>query len=277
MDGKNSPISIRRQADLLSVNRSSHYCGPPKSESEENLKVMRFMDEVYLEHPQLGVLSLVALMLSEGVVERVGAKRVRRLRRKMGLQTVYRRRRTTIPDPGKKVAGYLLRDLTIDRPNQVWCTDITYVPMRRGFLYLTVIMDWHSRRVLAWRLSNSLDVRFCLEALHEAVRVAGAAPEILNSDQGCQYTSDEWRSALKGYGIRQSMDGKGRWIDNVVIERFWRTIKYDDLYLRDYADGIELHRGIERFVRFYNSRRPHHSLGKETPDAVYFQPAAPAA
>ena len=159
MDGKDSPISLRRQADLLSVNRSSYYYGPPKTESEENLKIMRFMDEAYMEHPQMGVVTLVALMLSEGVVPCVGPKRVRRLRRKMGLQTVYRRRRTTIPDPKKKVAGYLLRDLAIERPNQVWCTDITYVPMQRGFLFLTVIMDWHSRRVLAWRLSNSLDVR----------------------------------------------------------------------------------------------------------------------
>lgn len=270
MDGKNGKLSIRRQAELLGVNRSSYYGGPPATESEENLAIMEFMDREYLEHPAQGVRQLVALLIAAGVVPKVNPKRVRRLRQKMSLHTVYRARRTTIPGPSSHIRPYLLRNLVINRANQVWSTDITYIPMSRGFLYLTAIMDWHSRRILAWRLSNSLDVSFCLEALHEAVKLAGTTPEILNTDQGCQYTSVEWQQALEGYQIKLSMDGKGRWVDNVMIERFWRTIKYDEIYLRSYENGSEAHACIGKYIRYYNSRRPHDSHGMKTPDAVYY-------
>lgn len=269
MDGLNCPLSIRRQAELLSVNRSSYYYGEPALESEENLSVMRFMDESYLEHPELGVRKLVIMINAEGTGLSVNVKRVRRLREKMGLLTVYRAPRTTVPGAASKVKRYLLRNLTIDRPNQVWCTDITYIRMPRGFLYLTAIMDWYSRRILAWRLSSTMDVGFCLEALHEAIRISGRTPEILNSDQGCQYTSDEWQQALNERHIAISMDGKRRWVDNVMIERFWRTIKYDEVYLRDYQNGHEAHQRIGTYIAFYNASRPHASLAMLTPDAVY--------
>jgi len=270
MEGKNNKLSVRQQARLLSVNRSSYYYGDPAAESEENLAIMEFMDREYLEHPQSGVQTLATLLVAENVVSRVNPKRIRRLRKKMGLETVYRRPRTTIPGPSSLICPYLLKDIEITRPNQVWCTDITYVPMARGFLYLTVIMDWYSRRILGWRLSNTLDRVFCLEALQAAAEAAGTTPEILNTDQGCQYTSYEWLDVVVGYGIKPSMDGKRRWIDNVMVERFWRTIKYDEIYLHAYGNGRDAERGIARFIRYYNTRRPHQSLATQTPDAVYF-------
>ena len=270
MDGGDSALSIRRQAELLSVNRSSFYYGMPAAESEENLAMMRYMDEQYLEHPEVGVAKLIVMIRDKGIATSINVKRIRRLRAKMGLLTVYRAPRTSIPGAASKVKSYLLRNLTIDRPNQVWCTDITYIRMPRGFLYLTAIMDWFSRRILAWRLSSTMDVGFCLDALHDAVRTTGRTPEILNSDQGCQYTSDEWQQALTAYSIAISMDGKRRWVDNVMIERFWRTIKYDEVYLREYRDGYDAHRHIGAYVAFYNGTRPHASLGMQTPDAIYF-------
>jgi len=269
MEVKNSKVSLRRQAELLSVNRSSYYYGEPATESDENLAIMEFMDREYLKHPQSGVQTLTTLLVSECVVARVNPKRIRRLRRVMGLATVYRRPRTTIPGPSSLIRPYLLEDLEIIRPDQVWCTDITYVPIAHGFLYLTAIMDWYSRRILAWRLSNSFDRAFCLDALHEAVEMTGTTPEILNTDQGCQYTSHDWLGVVSDYGIEPSMDGKRRWIDNVMIERFWRTIKYDDIYLHAYENGRDAEQGIGRFVRYYNMRRPHQSLADKTPDAVY--------
>ncbi len=270
MDGKDSSLSIRRQAELLSVNRSSCYYGEPAAESDENITMMNFMDRTYQEHPEAGIRTLIVLMVTAGIAERINPKRMRRLRRKMGLQTLYCRRRTTIPGPASEVRPYLLRNLQITRPNQVWCTDITYIRMGRGFLYLTAIMDWHSRRVLAWRLSNTLDTRFCLEALHEAVKSTGTTPGIMNTDQGCQYTSESWQAALEKYHIKSSMNGRRRWLDNFVVERFWRTIKYDEVYLRDYADGHVAAASIGRFIRYYNTQRPHQSLDYKTPDAVYF-------
>lgn len=271
MDGKDCKLSIRCQAELLSISRSSYYYGEPEVESEENLTVMRFMDELYLEHPTLGIRKLIAMLLAAGLVAEINPKRLRRLRRKMGLQTIYQAPRTTIPGPASKVKGYLLHGLIIDRPNQVWCTDITYIRMNKGFLYLTAIMDWHSRRILAWRLSSTMEVSFCLDALREAIRLTGTTPEILNSDQGCQYTSDEWQKTLADLKIRISMDGKRRWIDNVMIERFWRTIKWDEVYLRNYQDGREARHSIDIFIQFYNSVRPHNSHEMETPDSVYFK------
>ena len=259
MEGKDCELSIRRQAALLGGNRSSDYCGPPATQSAENLAIMNFMDREYLEHPQSGVRTLISLMLAEGLVEKVNPKRIRRLRQIMGLQTMYCRPRTTIPGPSSLVRLYLLGGLDINRPNQVWCTDITYIRMSHGFLYLTAMMDWYSRRILSWRLSNTMETGFCLAALDEAIEQAGT-PEILNSDQGCQYTSEEWIEALRTREIRISMDGKRRWIDNVMIERFWRTIKHDDVYLRDYADGREARHFIGRFIGYYNTRRPHQRL-----------------
>ena len=270
MEPKNSKLSLRRQAELLSVNRSSYYYGKPATESDENLAIMEFMDHEYLQNPQSGVQTLITLLVAEGVVAQVNPKRIRRLRRVMGLETVYRRPRTTIPGASSLIHPYLLKDLEITRSNQVWCTDITYVPMPRGFLYLTVIMDWYSRRILAWRLSNTLDRAFCLEAFQGAVETTGTTPKILNTDQGCQYTSHEWLDVVVGYGIKPSMDGKRRWIDNVMVERFWRTIKYDEIYLQAYVNGRDAERGIARFIRYYNTRRPHQSLATQTPDAVYF-------
>lgn len=269
MEPNNGKVSLRRQAELLNVNRSSYYYGEPATESDENLAIMKYMDREYLENPQSGVQTLVTLLVAEGVVARVNPKRIRRLRQIMGLETVYRRPQTTIPGASSFIRPYLLRDLEITHPNQVWCTDITYIPMARGFLYLTAIMDWYSRFILAWRLSNTLDRAFCLDALHASVETTGITPGILNTDQGCQYTSGEWLDALVAYGIKPSMDGKRRWIDNVMIERFWRTIKYDEIYLHAYEDGLEAERGIGRFVHYYNMRRPHQSLANKTPSRVY--------
>lgn len=264
-----SNLSIRRQTQLLAVPRSSYYAKGCADESAENLAIMAFMDREYLDHPTTGIRKLVRLLVTAGIIEHVNPKRIRRLRRKMGLQTVYRRPRTTIPGPGKLVKPYLLRAMEITRPNQVWCTDITYIRMSRGFMYLTVVMDWYSRCVLSWRLSNTMETRFCLEALEAAIEHTGTTPEIVNSDQGCQYTSEDWIKALESRDIKVSMDGKGCWIDNVIVERFWRTIKYDEVYLRDDADGIEARHYVGRFISYYNGRRPHASLSMKTPDVVY--------
>lgn len=274
MDGKDCKLSIRRQAELLGINRSSYYREPANEESEENLKIMRFMDEEYLEHPQSGVRTLVTLLKREGVVEQVNPKRVRRLRKRMGLQTLYRRPRTTIPGSADYRYPYLLRDLDITRPNQVWCTDITYIPMGRGFLYLTVMMDWYSRRILAWELSSSMDKALCLRVLAAALERTGTSPEIINSDQGSQYTSDQWVKAVRACGAKVSMDGKGCWVDNVMVERFWRTLKYDDVYLRAYADGHEARYYIGKFIDYYNRRRPHQSHDQLSPNMVYAKPMA---
>jgi len=262
-------LSIRRQTALLGVSRSSYYTGPPKPESEENVAVMNFMDTEYHVRPATGVRKLRNLLIRDGIVERVGLDRIRRLRHKMGLQTVYRSPRTTIPGPSSMIRPYLLKDVEISRPNQVWCTDITYIRMGKGYLYLTVIMDWYSRRILAWELSNTMETEFCIKALKKAVKVAGRAPEILNTDQGTQYTSMLWRETVEGLGTKMSMNGRRRWIDNVVVERFFRTIKYDEVYLWAYADGHEAERRIGNFIDYYNFRRPHQNLDDWRPGEVY--------
>jgi len=197
--------------------------------------------------------------------------------RAMGITATYRRPRTSTKSPENPVYPYLLRGLPIERPNQVWCSDITYIPMPRGFAYLTVVMDWHSRAVLSWKLSNTLDSSFCVEALLEARRVAGTWPEIMNTDQGCQYTSQDWTTLLREAGVRISMDGRGRWIDNVMVERLWRSLKYEDVYLRDYGDLHELEGGLTRWLAHYNHDRPHQSLGWRTPMAVWSQELADSA
>jgi putative transposase len=262
-----APLSVRRQCELLNVARSRYYRGPSK-ESEENLKIMEHMDALHLEDPAAGARKL-ALYLRDDGFGQVGRRRVRRLMELMGIEAIYCRPRTSRPGDGRQIYPYLLRKLKIDRPDLVWCTDITYVPMEHGFMYLTVIMDWYSRKVLAWEISNTLDVEFCLRALKKAIARAGTTPEIMNTDQGAQYTCERWITTLDEHGIKISMDGKGRWRDNIVVERFWRTVKYDDIYIWRYADGLALSEGLERFICRYNDRRPHDSLGGAKPSEVY--------
>ena len=227
---------------------------------------MRRIDELFLRHPFLGSRRIVALLAAEGV--RVNRKRVRRLMRQMGIAALGPKPRTSKPGAGHKIYPYLLRDLAIERPNQVWCADITYLPIGWGFLYLVAIMDWHSRAVLAWRVSNTMDVSFCVSALEEALARFGK-PEIFNTDQGSQLTSADFTSVLTQAEIRISMDGKGRWMDNVFIERLWRSLKCEDIYIKAYASGTEARAGIAEWINFYNHRRPHQALGNRAPMAVW--------
>lgn len=266
MDAKHRKLSVRRQCELLGLNRSSWYL-EPVGESEENLRLMRLIDEQYLKTPFYGSRRMaVALGIQEG--SPINRKRVSRLMRVMGIESLYPKPRLSERDGEHRVFPYLLREITVDRVNQVWSTDITYVPLRRGFLYLTAVLDWHSRHVLSWRLSNTLDVEFCLEALDEALRVG--KPEIFNTDQGSQFTSRAWTSRLEEAGIRISMDGKGRALDNVFVERLWRTVKYENVYLQDYATGEETEQGLRAYFDFYGRERPHQSLNSRTPESVYF-------
>jgi putative transposase len=231
---------------------------------------MRRIDEQYLRRPYFGSRRMTEWLRGEG--EEVNRKRVQRLMRLMSLEAIYPKRRTSVPGAGHKIYPYLLRNLTVERPNQVWSTDITYVPLRCGFLYLTVILDWYSRYVLSWRLSNTLDVDFCLEALEEALRIA--RPEIFNSDQGSQFTSREFTGRLESAGVAISMDGRGRALDNVFVERLWRTVKYEDVYLQDYATGAECQAGLASYLRFYCEERQHQSLAYRTPAEVYWGKAS---
>jgi putative transposase len=227
---------------------------------------MKLIDRQYLETPFYGTRKLAAWLKSQGQI--VNRKRVRRLIQLMGLKTIYRKPRTSKPGPGNKIYPYLLKGLQVTRPNQVWAADITYIPMQKGFLYLVVIMDWYSRYIVAWRLSNTLESDFCLEALREALR--RGKPEIFNTDQGSQFTSGEFIALLESQGIRVSMDGSGRYTDNLFIERFWRTLKYEEVYLKAYPDTLEARREIGRYLRFYNAERPHQSLGYQTPAQEYY-------
>ena len=248
-----------RQCELLGLARSTCYY-QPQTESAENLALMRRIDEQYLETPFYGSRK-VAVVLG------VNRKRVQRLMRRMGLEAIYPKRRTTRPAPGHKIYPYLLRNVAITRPNQVWSSDITYLPLRHGFLYLTAVLDWYSRYVLSWRLSNTLEGSFCLEALEEAL--AGGRPEIFNSDQGAQFTSAAFTSRLQAEGIAISMDGRGRALDNVFVERLWRTVKYEEVYIKDYADGWEAEAQLRAYFEFYDHRRLHQALGYRTPAEVY--------
>jgi len=260
-------LSLSRQCGLLTLARSSVYYRPTPT-PEEELRLMRELDELHLEHPWMGSRSLRDQLRRRGFS--VGRDRVRRLMRKIGIRAVYRPPRTTIPAQGHKIYPYLLSGLNIDRPNQVWAADITYVPMARGFVYLVAIMDWHSRRVLSWRLSNTMTPDFCVEALEDALARHGS-PEIFNSDQGSQFTSEAFTSVLKAAGAKISMDGKGRWIDNVFIERLWRSVKYEEVYLRAYDSVPKARASLGRYFSFYNSRRTHQTLASCTPDEVYFK------
>jgi putative transposase len=256
---------VRRQCELLGLHRSTCYY-ETVPESAANLALMRRIDEQYLRTPFYGSRRMTAWLQREG--EEVNRKRVQRLMRLMGVEAIYPKRRTTVPGAGHKIYPYLLRNVTVTRPNQVWSTDITYVPLRCGFLYLAAILDWYSRYVLSWRLSNTLDGDFCLEALEEALQIA--RPEIFNTDQGAQFTSREFTGRLESAAVAISMDGRGRALDNVFVERLWRTVKYEDVYLKHYATGAECHAGLKSFLTFYCEERPHQSLDYRTPTEVYW-------
>ena len=258
-------LSVVRQCELVSISRSSFYY-QPVGETAENLALMRLIDAQFLETPWYGSRQMARHLRRDG--HEVGRKRVRRLMAVMGLVPIYQRPRTTVPNPEHRVWPYLLRGLVIDRPNQVWCTDITYIPMRRGFLYLVAVMDWSTRKVLSWRVSNTMDVEFCVEALEEALARFGR-PEIFNTDQGSQFTSSEFTEVLTAADVRISMDGRGRWMDNVFIERLWRSLKYECVYLHAFETGSELRDGLSQWINYYNTRRPHSTLAGRTPDEAY--------
>ncbi len=259
-------LSLTRQCQLLAVPRSSAYIRSPPVAGKD-LTLMRLLDELYLKWPFYGSRRLCVELQQRG--HQVNRKRVQRLMRKMGLRAIYPKPRTSLPGKGHKIYPYLLRGLSIERPNQVWASDICYIPMAKGFMYLTVIIDWYSRRVLAWRVSNTLEVDACVAALEEALMHYGA-PEIFNTDQGAQYTSETFTAVLKRNGVKISMDGKGRWVDNVVVERLWRSVKYEDVYLRAYETPAALRVGLTGYFSFYNTERRHQALDRQTPDAVYF-------
>ena len=265
LDREGAQLSIRRQCELLGIARSGVY-RPLRPASDNDPGVMRRLDELFTQWPFLGSRRLARLLREEG--HAINRKRVQRLMRMMGIAALGPKPRTTKPAPGHKVYPYLLRDLVIDRPNQVWAADITYIPIGRGFLYLVAVMDWASRAVLSWRLSNTMDASFCVAALEEALARFGK-PEIFNTDQGSQFTGGDFTGVLTKAGVRISMDGRGRWMDNVFIERLWRSLKYEDIYLKGYADGREAKLGIAQWVGFCNARRPHMALGHRTPMAVW--------
>ena len=263
---KDSHLSIRRQCRLLHIHRSMIYYDLSE-ETLENLALMEKMDQLYLEDPSAGSRRMSSYLRRQ-TAKATNRKRVRRLMRVMGIEAIYPRKRTTIPGGPSGIYPYRLKGLNISRPNQVWCADITFIPMRRGYMYLFAIMDWHSRKVIDWELSNTLDLSFCLDCLKRAIKHSGI-PEIMNTDQGSQFTSEQWLSFLKDNGIIISMDGKGRWLDNVAIERFWRSIKYEDIYLKSYETAKDLARGIKSYIIRYNQYRPHQSLSEATPEEIY--------
>jgi len=267
-------LPLSRQAALLRLSRSSLYYEPqPVPEAE--LAIMRRIDALHLDYPFAGSRMLRDLLRGEGVV--IGREMVRTMMRRMCIEALYRRPNTSKPSPGHKIYPYLLRGLAIERPNQVWAMDITYIPMARGFVYLAAVVDWFSRRVLAWRVSITMEVDFCLEAVEEALTRHGK-PSIFNTDQGSQFTSAAFTGLLLESGIAISMDGRGAWRDNVFVERLWRSLKYEEVYLRAYDTVAEARRLIGRYLDFFNSKRPHSSLGARTPDQAYFaQPLALAA
>lgn len=265
IETKNPKISLRRQCSLVELSRATYYW-QPAGESELNLKLMKMIDQEYTRAPFYGSRK-ITVRLNKQLLEKVNRKRVVRLMRKMGLQAIYPRKKTSIPDHQHKKYPYLLRNMKITHPNQVWATDITYIPMRQGFMYLTAIMDWYSRFVITWQLSNTLDGLFCLKALKLALQQE--TPEIFNTDQGAQFTSQAFTSELEAAGVLVSMDGRGRAYDNIFVERLWRTIKYEDIYIKDYASVIELQNGLEEYLWLYNYERPHQGLGYQTPAKVY--------
>nr|WP_264212261.1 IS3 family transposase [Leisingera thetidis] len=262
----NANLPIGKQCKLLSISRSSFYY-QPKGETALNLMLMRRIDEQFLETPFFGVRQMTWHLRNEGHL--VNEKRIRRLMRVMGLMSIYQKPNTSKAAKGHKTYPYLLRGLRVGRPNQVWAADITYLPMRKGFLYLVAIIDWHTRKVLAWRISNTLEADFCVEALNEAIHKFGP-PEIMNTDQGSQFTSFAWTDRLRRSGVRISMDGKGRFLDNIFVERLWRSLKYECVYLHAWETGSEAKAGVGRWIEFYNRKRPHSALGGKPPAVVYW-------
>jgi putative transposase len=266
MIDRGGELAVKCQAELLDLSRSSVYY-TPRPVSQRDLGLMRRLDELHLQAPFYGARKLAAQLRREG--HEVGRRHVRTLMWRMGIEALYRRPRTSIPAREAAIYPYLLSGVAIERPNHVWTSDITYLPMAHGFMYLMAILDVASRKVLAFRLSNTLTADFCVEALMEALAKFGR-PEIFNTDQGAQFTSQEWIEVLNAAGVAISMDGKGRWIDNVFIERLWRSVKYEDVYLRAYASGSEARASLTKYFMFYNTRRLHENLGYATPDEVYF-------
>lgn len=265
VDANNQKISVSKQCKLLSISRSSYYhiC---TGENESNLNLMKIIDREYLEYPFMGSRQMQRHLARMGYC--LSRKRIIRLMRKMGLVAIYPKPKTSVKDVSHKIYPYLLRNLEINQPNQVWSSDITYIPMKKGFMYLTAVKDWFSKKILSWRLSNTMDTVFCVEALHEAIAKYGI-PDIFNTDQGSQYTSAEFTDVLKSHGIKISMDGKGRWVDNVFIERLWRSLKYECIYLQEFDSVVQLKNAIQNWVHFYNNIRPHSVFGGKTPNEVY--------
>ena len=266
MIDRTHPLPISRQAEALGIARSTVYA-LPRPISDRDLDLMKRIDRLHLEMPYAGSRMLRDLLAQDGI--KVGRKHVATLMKRMGIEALYRKPKTTKKHPQHRVYPYLLRGLNINRPNQVFAMDITYIPMARGFVYLVAVLDWTSRKVLSWRVSITMDVHFCLEALEEAINVHGV-PEIVNTDQGSQFTSQAFTGLLKQHGIRISMDGTGAWRDNVFIERLWRSVKYEEVYLHAYDTASDSRAGIGRYFNLYNRRRPHSSLKGKTPDQVYY-------
>jgi putative transposase len=263
-------MPITRQGDLLALSRSSVYY-QPRGDGDADLRLMRRLDELHLEHPFLGARKLAKLLKEEG--HPVGRRHVTSLTRRMGIEAIYRKKRTSLPAKGHTIYPYLLSGVLVERPNQAWAADITYLPMARGFVYLVAILDLYSRKTLAWRTSTSMTSDFCIEALEEALTRFGC-PEIFNTDQGSQFTAEAFTDVLKARGIAISMDGKGRWVDNVFVERLWRSVKYEEVYLHAYESPRDVNAALTRYFAFYNARRPHQALDQRTPDAVYFAGSA---
>jgi len=260
-------LTISRQCELIGLPRSSYYREPEAgTESKENLQLMRLIDEEFMRHPFLGSRKMRDYLRRNGY--KVNRKRVQRLMRIMGLESVAPKPNTSVSNKQHKVYPYLLRHLEIKQPNQVWCTDLTYIRLKGGFVYLVAMMDWYSRKVLSWELSNTMDSEFCVSALERAIRLYGK-PEIFNSDQGSQFTSEVFTKVLKDNGIKISMDGKGRWMDNVFIERLWRSVKYEDVYLQEYPSVNDLRQGLKRYFHYYNFERTHQALKGATPAEIY--------
>jgi putative transposase len=265
-------LSVTQQCELLGLPRSSFYY-QPEPMPEEDTRLMRCIDELYLAYPFYGSRQMTRALRREG--HTINRKRVQRLMRLMGLEAIYQKPNLSRPNLAHKIYPYLLRHLAVMRPNQVWATDITYVPIRGGCIYLCAVIDWFSRRVLAWELSNTLDATFCVRAVERAIAAHGV-PEIFNTDQGCQFTSREFTQPLLDLGVKLSMDGKGRALDNVFVERLWRSVKYEEIHLRGYVSGVDAYAHLERYFDFYNHRRPHSSLDDRTPDEAYRDPLPPA-
>ena len=272
IESSHPSLSVSRQCSIFGLNRSSVYYRPQPA-TEGDLRLMRLIDAQYLETPFYGSRSMTYHLRRLG--HEVNRKRVRRLMRLMGIEAIYPKPKTSRPHPQHRIYPYLLRDMAVRRPNQVWASDITYVPMMKGFMYLTAVMDWHSRKVMAFRISNTMDSEFCVAAVEEAISRYGA-PEIFNTDQGSQFTSRAFAECLESRGVRISMDGRGRFHDNIFIERLWWTVKHQYLYLREFESGGNLRRGLAEWFDFYNRVRPHQTFDGQTPDEVYIKELAAA-